>query len=89
MMKVFVLFILCSNYLIHPNVAVKNHQYQSSLSKDSVEGDLSDLYEIDDDYSEDLGNIYYLNFIVSNYVKQGRTLRNLNPISYIFDLNLI
>lgn len=49
-------------------MAVKNLQYQISLSKDSVEGDLSDLYEIDDDYSENSGNIYYSNFIVSNNV---------------------
>ena len=67
-MKILILFILCSNYLIHPNVAIKNHQYQSSLSKESVEGDLSDLYGRDDDYSEGLGISYYLNTLVYNYI---------------------
>jgi len=38
--------------LIHPNVAIKNHKYKSSLSEDSFEDDLSDLYGKDDDYSE-------------------------------------
>ena len=67
-MKIFTFFTLCLNYLIHPNVAIKNHQYQSSLSEDSFEDDLSDLYGKDDDYSEGSGNIYYLNTFVSNYI---------------------
>merc|ERR1712212_156478 len=53
-MMIFILFILWSNYLIHSNVALKKHQYQSSLSQDSAEGDLSDLYGRDDDYSDSL-----------------------------------
>ena len=55
-----IFFILCSNFLIYPNVAIKNHQYQSSLTQDSYEDDLSDLYGRDDDYSDILGNICYL-----------------------------
>ena len=69
-MMIFILFIFWSNYLIHLNVAIKNHEYQSSLQQDSVEGDLSDLYERDDDYSDSLGNIYYLNTLVSHKIKK-------------------
>ena len=66
---IFIHFIFWSNYLIPPNVAIKDQQYQSSLSQDSVEGDLSDLYGRDDDYSDSLGNIYYFNTLVSHYIK--------------------
>ena len=59
---------------------IKNHQYQSSLSEDSYEDDLSDLYGKDDDYSEGLGNIYYLNTLVSNYINKGTMLSNPNLI---------
>ena len=54
--------------MIHPNVAIKNHQFQSSVSKDSVEGDLSDLYGRDDDYSNGSGIVYYLNALLFNNI---------------------
>ena len=60
-----------SNYLIHSNVALQKHQYQSSLSQDSAEGDLSDLYGRDDDYSDSLGNIYYFDTLVSYYINKS------------------
>ena len=77
---ILILLIFCTNCLIHPNVAIKNHQYQSSLSEDSYEDDLSDLYGKDDDYSEGLGNIYYLNTLVSNYINKGIFDAKLNQV---------
>ena len=72
-MMIFILFILCSNFLIYSNVAIKNHQYQSNLLQDSVEGDIADLYGGDDDYSNDIGNMNYLfwekNISVWNHFK--------------------
>ena len=83
-MMIFILFILWSNYLIHSNVALQKHQYQSSLSQDSAEGDLSDLYGRDDDYSDSLGNIYYFDTLVSHYIFWAEV-----NLSFIYKILLI
>ena len=76
--------------MIHPNVAIKNHQYQGSVSKDSVEEDVSDLYGRDDDYSDGSGIVYYLNALLSNNINKGKKgfqiLVSISIHCYVFQI---